>query len=206
MRQILLCLMLGILVAGCNQDENGCDTVWQIDRNDLSSFARIDSSQLEMEVWNATTPNSIILTQSVLASDFELSINLLEFEWDSVVQPQFRLEVFDNSEAVSGVAINADAFYCYVGEPQNRDMRIMHGHTGPLQISREDEMITCSGSFGGVDLSFTDTLHSEELSVRLVLGATNTVNGQSRVVLDDFNILGQTEMTVKPDDFSCISW
>ena len=203
---VLLCVTTLILMA-CNEQASDCPAIWKLDRNDIATYALLDSSRLKMEAWNSTTPNAITLSQDGLIGDFEISIDLLSFEWDSLVAPQFRMEVYNQNvptEGISGVSINPSAFYTYVGTPENRDMRIIHGYAGPITISRTAGIVSCSASFGGVELSFSDTLHTQDMSVRLVLGTTESSTNETYVQLDNFSV--SSSSAAQPDLFECESW
>lgn len=218
MRQTILCLMLGFLIASCNQnDDVDCPKIWTLDRAQISANARTDSGQLVLNLWNSISPNSIELSQSSLISDFEVAITIDEMTWDTLVSPQFRLEVIDatsSSQEVSGISVNPDAFYCYIGstDPENRDMRVMHNPIGNMRISRIADTLKCYANIDGVSLVYSDVLHSNDMRVRLVFGTTNQTSGNTTVKLREFeglhNLLSSTvqEQGVTSDDFSCPSW
>ena len=218
MRQTILCLMLGFLIASCNHnDDVDCPKIWTLDRAQISANARTDSGQLVLNLWNSISPNSIELSQSSLISDFEVAITIDEMTWDTLVSPQFRLEVIDatsSSQEVSGISVNPDAFYCYIGstDPENRDMRVMHNPIGNMRISRIADTLKCYANIDGVSLVYSDVLHSNDMRVRLVFGTTNQTSGNTTVKLREFeglyNLLSSTvqEQGVTSDDFSCPSW
>ncbi|MCB9187296.1 MAG: hypothetical protein H6601_11220 [Flavobacteriales bacterium] len=216
MKQIIL-LALSFVLFGCDKTENQCPQIWDFHRSQLSATALIDSGTLKLQVWNPITPNAIELKQEFLKGNFDVSIDLLGLEGDTLSHPQFRLEVYDNAESVSslcGIAVQRNIFYCYANgaEPENRDDRLIHSAIGTLQISRENGVITCSGNLGGVELSYSDTLGLQDMGVRLVLGSTIPTDGLVSVRVDDFrashewpdaNIQGSP---INWDEFDCESW
>ncbi|MCB0755094.1 MAG: hypothetical protein KDB98_05835 [Flavobacteriales bacterium] len=222
MRQTLLCLMLGYLIVGCNQeDDRLCTEYWNLEKGQVSAFARVDSQQLVFEVWNPVTPNAIELNQTPLIGDFEVSLSVEQMLWDSLVIPQFRLEVY-SEESVSGVSVNPSSFYCYVDgtEPENRDMRIMHDPTGTILITRTADTVRCSGDFGGVQMTYSNLFTSENLGVRLVFGSVELQPGLAAVYLSGFQALYDNpnppstpnssrnfyEGVASEDRFDCQSW
>lgn len=212
MHLIWFLLLFGIL-AGCNQQPETCPSHWDFKHAQLSAYAKSDSGKLVLEVQNPATPNAVQLTQSELQSDFSLSIALEEMFWDSLLNPQFRLEVFSD-EDVSGVSVHPNAFYCYVGsaEPENRDVRIIQDPVGILHIQRLGDTLNCTGMFGGVEMSYSKVLHSNALDVRVVFGSTEPAEGNIQVVLDDFHSIQDLSGTsdenlwVESDFFECKTW
>lgn len=205
-------------MVSCNQDDElDCPKIWSFDREQVSANARVDSGMLIMTVWNPATPNAIQLSQTPLIADFDVSITMDEMTWDTLISPQFRFEVFrasDPNTNMSGISVNPDAFYCYVGStnPENRDMRVMHNPAGTMRITRRADTLKCTASLDGVTMSYEDVLHSEDMALRLVFGSTNSNQGNTSVNLRDFegfhNLLSSVveEKGVQSDDFSCQSW
>lgn len=204
--------------AGCNTpEEPACPKIWELERGQISANAMVDDGKLYLEVWNPVAPNAVTLLQSPLIADFEISLSVEQMNWDTLISPQFRLEVFDplnEAQEVSGVSINPAAFYCYVGtaEPENRDMRIMHYPTGTIRVSRRADTLSCMADVGGVSMTYERPLHTNNMAVRMVFGSTTTSTGNTYVVLDDFqglnNLLSSVvvESGVQSDDFECQSW
>jgi hypothetical protein len=211
-RQLLLFLLVASVMLSCNETSDDCPTLWRVEKNQVAAYAINDSSELVLEVWNPVSPNAISLNQGPLLGDFSVSVSLLEFEWDSLIRPQFRLEVFDpnNSETeLSGIAVNNIAFYCYVGiGAANRDMRLAPYSTGTMAIERENGIVTCSANIGGIALSYSDTVDAEALHLRLVLGASENGTGMITARLDDFSVSTDNSIgsEVMGDDFDCKSW
>lgn len=208
-----LFLIIATGLVACNQDSETCPEFWNLERNQVSAYAKIDSSELVLEVWNPTSPDALVLGQGKLAGDFNVSVSLLEFEWDSLIVPQFRLEVYEpNNEQnkISGIAVNDVAYYCYSGVgPNKRDMRLIPYSTGSVSIRRAENIITCFANIGGVELSYSDTLVSDDLHVRMVLGTSENGTGLVTAKLDDFQIdepNSDNTSEVFSDDFDCQSW
>jgi hypothetical protein len=110
-----ICLLL---LAGCELDEWSPNKRWALEKEQTAAFAKIDSSQLLLEVYNSVSPNAISLKQFPVVGDFELFIRVEGVAWDTSLVPQVRLEVYNESaeqETISGVSMNPDAFYCYAG-------------------------------------------------------------------------------------------
>ena len=217
MRHLFILVVIVSFLISCEREsETKCPVFWDFDRNQISADAQIDSGELVLEVWNPETPNGILLSQTPLEGDFEISISLKDMSWDTLLSPQFRMEVVTESgfgETVSGVAVSKNAFYCYVGndDPQNGDMRLMNELTGTIEISRLADTARCVGQIGGVLLEYSDVLNSGDATVRLVFGSTSAGAGRIGVRLDDFRI--KTELSgieennsIFDDDFSCRTW
>lgn len=189
-------------------EEDDCPTIWELDKHELTTSAKVESGRLTLEARNPTSSEAIELKQEVLEGDFELSLAMVSMEWDSLVIPQFRLEVYsveDSTQTVSGVAINHNAFYCYVDAASgNSAMRLISEHSGSMTIKKENGIISCSGSFGDVNLMLADTLDETEMGVRLVLGSSASSTGKVTVVLDDLAVSGS--QPVLSDSFDCQSW
>ena len=205
------------------EEENACPSIWTLDKSEISSSVKIDSSGLMLETWNANAVNSIVLSQTGLVGDFEVTIDLLGLEWDSLAYPQFRLEIFDESNAefpLSGVALNNEAVYCYVGSsPDSRDMRIVNQFSGLLKIKRTQGQIECSATLGDVGLTFPTDIPEQDVSVRLVLGSTSASVGRAAARIayfeandDSENNTGPSSSTSLPtsgvasDYFTCETW
>lgn len=218
MRILIPFLSVAMLFAGCNsEDGRVCPKTWNLERAQISAYASADSGQLHLEVWNPVTTNAIELSQEYLEGDFEVSVKLLGMESDSVLNPQVRLEVYlldQADERISGVAVQPDIFYCYVGgpDPSNSDNRLVHTHQGDLRVSRVGELVSSYANFGGIELTKTDTVSDANMGVRIVFGSTNMANGSVRASLTDFrawqdwpnaNIQGPP---VNLDYFNCESW
>lgn len=212
------------MLVSCQEEPAYCPEIWSLNRNEISSSAKIDSSQLFLEAWNSASVNSIALSQTGLVGDFEVSINLLGLEWDSLVSPQFRLEVFDENDSsfpISGVAVNPDVFYCYVGSsPDAHDLRFINQNAGTLKIKRTEDQIECIGIFGDVSLTYAAEIPKQDVSVRLVLGTTSSSVGRAAARVGYFeasyddpnNSHGPSSSTSLPntgvasDYFSCETW
>lgn len=215
MRVTWAILLSTILFVGCESDILDYK-VWQLKRAQVSAFARIDSSQLLLEVFNPSTPNAISLSQSGLQGDFEVAIWVNALDSDTLLTPQFRLEVFDEqaeTETKSGVAVNPDVVFCYAGgtEAENRDIRMINDHGGSMHIYRSADTIRCAAEFGEVSLSYADVVTDKDLTVRLVFGSTNSGSGMISTRVDNFrafmpwnsNISGAP---VRHDEFEIESW
>lgn len=200
--------VLAIVFSGCDKTEESCPTIWELDKNDVSSTAIVESNQLVLKARNATTPNSVILTQEAITGDFEASISIDEFAWDSLVAPQFRFEVYSiaNPTEVGGVAINADVFYTYVQTTANRDLRIVHSQTGEASITRNADSLFCSATIGGISLTYGDAWTEENLGIRLVLGTTQSSNQNTHVSLSNFTFEAEESADIQSDDFTCRSF
>jgi hypothetical protein len=211
-RQLLLFLLVASVMLSCNETGDDCPALWRVEKDQVAAYAVNDSSELVLEVWNPVSPNAISLNQGPLLGDFSVSVSLLGFEWDSLIRPQFRLEVFDPNNSgteLSGIAVNNIAYYCYVGTgPANRDMRLAPYSTGTMAIERENGIVTCSANIGGIALSYSDTVDAEALHVRLVLGASENGTGMMTARLDDFSLSTDNSngSEVMGDDFDCKSW
>lgn len=217
MRQAAFFFLLGLLTSGCaKQSSPDCYPNWEIDRHEISCTAAIDSGQLVLTAWNSSISNSIEMSRKRLESSFELSINLVDLEWDSLTAPQFRFEVFDLNAPetlLAGLAVNKTAVYAYVGtEADQRDIRLISSHQGTLTIARSEGRMTCRAELGEVLISYSDTLMTNDLGVRLVLGATAPSTGKIQALLDDFVVSGGwTQSQTSPpmvwsDYFDCESW
>lgn len=208
MRLVGLLFVLVFVFAGCEKAEETCPIVWELDKNDLSSAAIVENGQLVLKARNATTPNSVVLTQETISGDFEASISIDEFAWDSLVEPQFRFEVYSiaNPAEVGGVAINADVFYTYVQTTTNRDVRIVHSQTGVASIARVADSLFCSATIGGISLTYGDAWTEENLGIRLVLGTTQTSTQNTQIWLSGFALNAEGNTDVQSDNFTCRSF
>ncbi|MFM1876054.1 MAG: hypothetical protein RL266_1791 [Bacteroidota bacterium] len=204
--------MLVVGLMACNNEADDCPAIWNLDKAQVSAFANSDSSGLLLEVWNPASANAITLEQGPLVGNFSLSVSLVDFEWDSLVRPQFRLEVYDPNHpdsAVNGIAVNDVAYYCYIGTgAADSDMRLIPFSTGLLTLERVDEVFTCTADVGGVLLAYSDSCGSEDLNVRLALGAVENDVGSIVARINDFTVSsnGSASSMVFPDDFDCESW
>ena len=217
MRWLVSVITLVFIFAGCEDEYDGCPEIWTLDKRQISAYAKIDSNKLVLEVWNPTSPNAIELGQEFLRGDFEVSIQLKELQWDTLVNPQFRFEVYDisnPSESLCGVAVQPNIYYCYVGgtDSQHRDNRLINSATGELKVSRINGVVSSFADIDGVVLTYADTFHNNDMGVRLVLGATEIGAGLAKSVLSDFIAssdwpYSQTQASpIQWDDFGCESW
>jgi hypothetical protein len=202
-------ILFSLVVLGCDEPTDDCPNIWQLEKAQIAAFAKADNQQLNFEVFNAEGPNAIRLEQMGLEGDFQLNLELLALEADSPSVPQFRFEVFDETAPglrYSGIAIQPDTYYCYVGnsQPENRDNRLAHFNGAAIRITRLNDTLTCEAVVDGIALSIADTFLNEPLGVRLVFGTTANSSGSSTATVDNFQIM--TESVVLSDDFSCRSW
>ena len=210
---VILCCCLFVL--SCNEsNETECPKIWDFDRAQITSNAFIESSELVLELFHPETPNAIELNQTGLVGDFTVSVSLNELVADTLITPQFRMEVLSEEgapETVSGIAVNPKAIYCYVGGeyPEKGEMRLIPNASGSLTIQRLADTVFCVAGFGDVELTYRDVLPAENAMVRLVFGATSSGAGRVAVRLDDFvaePMPSASDFPVKNDDFSCTSW
>jgi hypothetical protein len=210
--RIYLPFLLVILgLSACRTEEDGCPAIWSLNKSELPVYATADSGQIVLTAWHPVSSNVIELNQVGLNGDFELDLSLDSLQWDSLVSPQFRFEVFnaeDPNADVCGVAINPLVAYCYVGSgPENRDMRLISAFSGILSIRRTNGSIICTSTLGDVSFQYSDTLNNNEMGVRLILGSTQSSTGKTEAWLGSFNITSANANTrVKRDDFDCESW
>lgn len=202
-------IFFSLIVLGCNEPADDCPNIWQLEKAQIAAFANADDQQLNFEVFNAEGPNAIRLEQMGLEGDFQLDLELNTLLADSHDIPQFRFEVFDEtspSEHYSGIAVQPDTYYCYVGnsQPENRDNRLAHFNGAALRITRFNDTLTCEAVVDGIALSVVDTFFAESLAVRLVFGTTTSSSSSAKVTVDNFQV--NTESLVLSDDFSCRSW
>lgn len=214
MRWLVFIVALSFTLLSCVEQDDLCPKIWTLDKTEISSYARIDSSGLMLETRNANAVNSIVLSQTELVGDFEVTIDLLGLEWDSLASPQFRLEVFDVADSefpLSGVALNNEAIYCYVGSsPDSRDMRIVNQFAGLLKIKRTQGQIECIGTFGDVSLTYGAEIPEQDVSVRLVLGSASASVGRAAARIAYFEVDYGTQVSerqsVVSDYFTCETW
>lgn len=189
---------------------------WELKKGQTAAFAKIDSSQLLLEVFNPVTPNAVSLSQYPVVGNFELFIKVEGMTRDSQLVPQVRLEVYNENaeeETISGVSVNPDAFYCYAGgtDPEHRDMRMINDHSGIMQIYRSGDIISCFAMFGNTSLTYSRTVTSDDMKVRLVFGSAVNGSGLVSARLDRFRAVtgwdtSISDPPVTDDDFDEVSW
>ena len=216
MRMLIPTLLVMLGLSACRTDEDTCPANWTLDKRELPVYAAVDSGRLVLSAWNAVSPNAIELSRQRLEGDFDLIIDLIGLDRDSLTSPQFRFEVFDlegDESLVAGLAVNKTVVYAYVGtEADQSDIRLISSHQGTLTITRSEGRMTCRAELGEVVISYSDTLTTNDMGVRLILGATAPSTGKIQAVLDDFVVSGGwthsqiSAPKVWSDYFDCESW
>lgn len=207
--RLWISMLCGLTLFGCNEVVDDCPNVWVLNKSQIAATATSADGSLQLKVPNSEGPNAITLQKEIDGSDFDLNLELQLLESDSLSSPQFRFEVIDtesSSEKYSGIAIQHNVFYCYVGNsaPENIDNRLVDFNVAQLQISKSKDTIICSATVNGVFLEFRNRFEAEQVAVRLVLGTVGNGDGLALALIDDFR--SASDATVISDDFSCRSW
>lgn len=212
-RTVWLVLIFGITLISCNVEEGPCPTIWDLDLRSLTANATALDNQLLLTVNNPEGPNVIEMIQGAAEGDFIFSVQVDGMEWDSLVAPQFRLEVVSEDQTfTSGVALNHNAFYTYADVNDFADMRLVSTHIGVMELIRVGDTITSAGYFGNVNWQVSEVVHGQPVFLRMVFGAAEAGSGNISVTLDDFIVGPDSEATIDPnapiktDLFECASW
>lgn len=206
MKRIWGIILVLTSVYGCEKQDVDCNDIWHYDAKEVAAYASVDTGWLALTVYNPGSINGMVLSQESLVGDFEISINEMMLQ-HAGLEAQFRMEVTSAGDdpSISGVAVQNGEAYAYVGLNQNSpQVRLISSHRGSIHIERSGSVITSAFRFGTVNLTVSDTVGTQDMSVRIVLGSLEPEQGKVRALLDDFMVQVQDPNSrVKGDGFNC---
>jgi|GEM_PF-3249162 len=208
--RVLAFVTLLFLLASCQKEVVECPSIWALDRHEITANVAVDSGQLVLTAFAPNEPNAIELIQQCLQGDFSIELQVDGLVWDTLTEPQFRMEVIgsDNTSAKPhGIAINRTTVLTYFdGGDGFTDFRLIpNDHIGSMQITRTAERVFLTASFGTITLERSSVIGSSNLDLRLVLGNMGSVHGKVEVKCAQF-LVADGQPLVTSDEFDCPSW
>jgi hypothetical protein len=210
MRSLFTWSVFAMLFSSCGKDVDDCPVRWTLDRKEIAANVAADSGQLVLTAFAPNQPNAIELIQRGLQGDFTLDLHVDGLVWDTLTEPQFRMEVVasdDVSAKPHGIAINRTTVRTYFdGGEGSSDFRIIpNDHIGSLTITRTGEQLVLHTSFGTIHLEHSADVGASELDLRLVLGNMGPTHGMVQFRAEQLTVSdGQPRVT--SDEFDCPSW
>lgn len=190
----LLLLFLTFCTIGCTTKEDDCETDWQKQRTQLTASARIEHSELRLEVTSSEPGPAIQVFQDGLSGDFHLFIRFDAFSGGTGEggYAQFSVsEPIAENESIAGASIGLGLIDAFVDYPSSRiDSRFTTGTSGTIELIRQDTIVSSTVTVGDNEASVSSGFTSNDLQVTFEVGSNRgQLSGTTAITITEFQVL-----------------